>query len=322
MFESLGLDATEEAAYLKILSLESRSLAAIARALRISPSRLRVILERLEEKGLITQTPGKRPTFYATPPETAVEVLILRRREEMERARVAAAQLQREALTRGRSFDPLQLVEVLTGAEAADQRFQQLQLGLQQELLAFSKPPYISPVDNTAEIEVLKRGVRYRILYESATFEVPGAIESIEASVVAGEEARVLPELPMKLILMDKHTAFMPLNLEQPYETAVLVVHGSAIVAALATLFEMLWEKAVPFGQATSGKPARGEETLGERDRRLVSLLAAGMKDSSIARELGHDPRTVRRLVRSLMDEIGASTRFQAGLQIARRGWI
>jgi DNA-binding NarL/FixJ family response regulator len=33
-------------------------------------------------------------------------------------------------------------------------------------------------------------------------------------------------------------------------------------------------------------------------------------------------PRTVQRRVRELLDRLGAGTRFQAGLQAVRRGWL
>jgi DNA-binding NarL/FixJ family response regulator len=64
------------------------------------------------------------------------------------------------------------------------------------------------------------------------------------------------------------------------------------------------------------------EKQLDRRDARILSLLSDGRSDSTIARESGVSLRTVERRVRSLMDRLGAKTRFQAGVQAARRGWI
>jgi DNA-binding NarL/FixJ family response regulator len=47
-----------------------------------------------------------------------------------------------------------------------------------------------------------------------------------------------------------------------------------------------------------------------------------GAKDETIARQLGVSLRTVRRRVAELMDELGASTRFQAGMEAVRRGLL
>ena len=51
----------------------------------------------------------------------------------------------------------------------------------------------------------------------------------------------------------------------------------------------------------------------------MLDLLQMGMKDESIARQLGVSLRTVRRRIADLMDDLGASTRFQAGAEAARR---
>ena len=67
--------------------------------------------------------------------------------------------------------------------------------------------------------------------------------------------------------------------------------------------------------------PRRAKQ-LDLRDARILSLLSDGHSDSTIARESGISVRTVERRVRSLMDRLGAKTRFQAGVQAARRGWI
>ena len=54
----------------------------------------------------------------------------------------------------------------------------------------------------------------------------------------------------------------------------------------------------------------------------LLQLLAAGQKDEQIARALGMSLRTVRRRVADLMTELGSDSRFAAGVEAARRGWI
>jgi DNA-binding NarL/FixJ family response regulator len=58
------------------------------------------------------------------------------------------------------------------------------------------------------------------------------------------------------------------------------------------------------------------------RDRTILALMAAGATDATIARQTGISQRTVERRVRALMDQLGAGTRFQAGVQAARRGLI
>jgi DNA-binding NarL/FixJ family response regulator len=54
----------------------------------------------------------------------------------------------------------------------------------------------------------------------------------------------------------------------------------------------------------------------------LLRQLAAGAKDEQIARTLGLSLRTVRRRVAGLLIELGVDTRFQAGVEAVRRGWL
>jgi DNA-binding NarL/FixJ family response regulator len=56
-----------------------------------------------------------------------------------------------------------------------------------------------------------------------------------------------------------------------------------------------------------------------DQDQDVLFLLAAGATDGMIARKLGISERTAHRRVKALMESLGARTRFQAGIQAARR---
>ena len=57
-------------------------------------------------------------------------------------------------------------------------------------------------------------------------------------------------------------------------------------------------------------------------DREILALMAAGLKDSAVAHQLGLAPRTLRRRIARLMALLHVQTRFQAGLEACRRGWL
>uniref|UniRef100_UPI0036F3FE66 helix-turn-helix domain-containing protein n=1 Tax=Fodinicola feengrottensis TaxID=435914 RepID=UPI0036F3FE66 len=93
----------------------------------------------------------------------------------------------------------------------------------------------------------------------------------------------------------------------------------------LIALFEAIWGTAVPvrFDEPSAGQPAQATgQPRTVSDRQLLSLLAAGLTDEAIGRHLGWHPRTVQRHLRDIMADLGAQTRFQAGLQAGRRGWL
>jgi DNA-binding NarL/FixJ family response regulator len=63
------------------------------------------------------------------------------------------------------------------------------------------------------------------------------------------------------------------------------------------------------------------DDPTGER-RLLLVQLARGAKDEQIARALGLSLRTVRRRVADILADLGADSRFQAGVEAVSRGWI
>ena len=130
-----------------------------------------------------------------------------------------------------------------------------------------------------------------------------------------GEEIRVLPSVLTRMVIVGPRRAILPEPLGVGSERRV-VVRQASIVGVLQAWFEELWESA-------SRVDARGDR-LHERDHRrlLLAELADGVKDEQIARNLDVSLRTVRRRVASLMVELGVDTRFQAGVEAVRRGWL
>src|SRR3989440_9598409 len=215
----------------------------------LAGTELAAVLERLEEAGLAGRQAGRPLRYAAAAPDVAVEALLLRQEERLQRARLRAQQLAvgyRKAVS---GQDPATLVEVVTGRVAALQRFEHVQRGARHEIRAIDKPPYATPSGNRnpIESEMLGRGVRYRVIYD------PGGLSDyhdlradLETSTALGEQARVLPEAPTKLILADDRIGLIPLQAAPSTIESIVVVHQSALLEALGALFESLWARALP----------------------------------------------------------------------------
>jgi DNA-binding NarL/FixJ family response regulator len=54
----------------------------------------------------------------------------------------------------------------------------------------------------------------------------------------------------------------------------------------------------------------------------ILELLASGVTDEVAARRIGISSRTFRRHVATIMDELQADSRFQAGVAAARAGLV
>jgi len=135
----------------------------------------------------------------------------------------------------------------------------------------------------------------------------------------------VTADLPVKMFLADDAIGLIPLERPDRADSAdsALVIHSSSLLDTLSALFEAIWATAVPirFGDYDYEAQAAHDDD-DDQPRMLLGLLAVGLTDEAIGRQLGWHPRTVQRHVRRLMTDLGAQTRFQAGLQAARRGWL
>ena len=54
----------------------------------------------------------------------------------------------------------------------------------------------------------------------------------------------------------------------------------------------------------------------------VLQQLLSGATDHTASRLLGLSPRTYSRRVSELLDYLGVESRFQAGVEAARRGWL
>lgn len=160
----------------------------------------------------------------------------------------------------------------------------------------------------------VKQGRASRAIYPYRAWTE--ARPTLELRMSVGEQIRLLPELPTRMFIIGATHVVLPEPLGFADEPRSLV-RQPGIVHALSLWFEALWERAKPlpeFGAGRTARPALNDFMLRE--------LAQGAKDEEIARTLGISLRTVRRRVASMMTELGVDSRFQAGVEAVRRGWL
>jgi hypothetical protein len=309
MLEPLGLSAAEQSLYELLLTG--------APAGADEPDEPET-LRRLEELGLVTRLPQEPPRYAVIPPEAALAPLVAARERALDAARHRmnhlAARHRRTSASTGRP----ELVELVHGREATTDRVNQILRSARREVRMFDTPPYVDPglfAPDPIELEQLGRGVRFRVLYDRRGVDLPGRLAHIEGGRAAGESARVA-DVPFKLLIGDHRVAVLPAS-NDPVESS-LVVHDSVLLDALSMLFETLWERGVPLHVAERSQ----EDTPDETDRALLALLTAGLTDQAIAAHLGWHERTAHRRLRAMITRLDAATRFQAGYQAVRRGWL
>ncbi len=321
MLEAAGVSVFEEEVYRALVRAGPATVAELPDPTQAGPHQVRAALRALETRGLVSRTPGGEGRYLAAPPDVALEALILQRERDLHLARLGLADLTAEYQAVTGIRRPAELVEVVTGTSAIQMRFQQLQLSARSEVKIFDLPPYTSTENaraNPVEIEQLGRGVRYRAVYDASALEGREAMDAVRPHLLAGEQARVVHGLPIKLAIADRSLALLPLSVgRSDVAPGAILVHACGLLDALDALFERAWREGVPVG----GEPVTTAlaAAVGAECADVVGLLIRGLTDKSVASHLGLSRRTVQRRARDAMDRLGASTRLQLGYQAARR---
>ena len=324
LLDGLGLTPDQSRAYCELVAMPSATAAELAARLGCEATEASLALSALEHEGLVDRSGEDTSRYVASPPAVTLGALLVRRQNEIRLAEVELAaldELYRNGVTDRAAAD---VVDVVRGPEAIRQRFEQLQLSAREEVMAFVKAPtaLVSTAENTAEDEAVARGVRYRVLLEREMLDLePGLFDHVVRAVAAGEEVRITDSLPLKLLVVDRELAFVPIGTAEAPVHGALLVRRSGLLDALCALYESEWSKAT---EVNISAPARAELELGpleDVDAQVLTLLLAGLNDKSIAYHLGTSLRTVQRRVRHLMDRAGARTRTQLGWKAAQLGW-
>ncbi|MBB1246108.1 response regulator transcription factor [Streptomyces durbertensis] len=280
----------------------------------------------LAELSLLQRSPGGG--WSAVSPETAADTLLAPAlRDVLERqTAIAAARAQLHALT-GEYLEARSMrsakgrVEVIEGIDNIRSVIDDLARNCKSSVDVLSPGGALreeairsaTPLD----LDTLARGARIRLLLQhTARKHKPTARYAAEISA-AGAQIRTTGVLPSRLLIYDDEAAVLPVDTEDT-AAGVVLVRDPAVLGFLQRLFVHHWERGLEF---TAEEEQNGPEPT-QLERDVLLLMAAGKKNEVIAHQLGVSPRSVSRIVASLLDRLGADSRFQAGVRAAMNGWI
>jgi DNA-binding CsgD family transcriptional regulator len=356
-FAALGIDDVAVAVYRHVVAgagvADAAGAAAgptpeaVARAVRVDDATALAALERLRSLGLVQRWAGGEG-YGAVDPRVAVPAVVAARADALVEVRAAVPELGALFDEGRRPHDADELTRVVVGHAAVGDWYSRLEHRATTDFVAFDRPPYVVASNESTQRVALGRGVRWRAVYTVASISADGSWQGVHRLGADGEEARITHDLPVKLAVADRRVALVSIG-HDPDRPEALVTESEPLVAALYDLFEARWRSALPVpGTPGAGRaavdwasvaarlaaasgtatPSRDQEarlalrppTPAERD--LLALVAAGATDEVIAGQLGISSRTLRRRLHALFDELGASNRFHAGVEAARRGWV
>ncbi|WP_037640397.1 helix-turn-helix domain-containing protein [Streptomyces bicolor] len=328
MSKTASLSTEVQAVYRALLQHPEWGLADIARNTRLSEDEVRSALDQLTDRSLLHERADSGGGFIPVNPEVALTPALRRleaeldaRRAHLARERAAIADLAAEyaALTTGRGSGD---TERLVGVDSVRVRLLELSQRAESEVRTFVPGGALSPAALAAgrplDEQNLARGVRIRTVFLESVRNDPATVDYATWLTSLGGATRTVQVLPMRMILCDDIAGIVPIDVDDSSQGAYLVRYPS-LVKALGELFEMVWEHATPLGARSEGEQ---DDAPTDRERALLKMLGAGLTDEGIARKMGVSLRTVRRHMAALLERLDAQSRFQAGAEAARRGWM
>lgn len=324
---SLGLDTDTRLLYETLLAHPESRISDLGDRLGMDEGRVRGVLDQLARLALVRFGEGGADRCTPVDPAVALSALVARQRAEVaERLRELAAgeatltELLAQRRTTGADGGSVD-VERITGLAAIQACVADLSRSCRHEVWSFNPGGPQSPANLAASRplnqETLERGVRMRAIFLDSVRNDDASLGHARSLTDLGAEVRTVPTLPLRMIIVDRERALVPVDARHSGDAAVLV-SGSGLVAALIGLFAVVWEGARPVGP----RPPRPQGGPTAQERAALRLWAQGCTDRAVATRLGVSERTVRRISDTLAERLGARSRFEAGARAVQLGWV
>jgi DNA-binding CsgD family transcriptional regulator len=295
----------------------------------------RDILARLTRCGLARKVPGTQTSpagYIAAQPEAALRAALSHHRDALVRQQDAIAagfrvlldgfgQLTSLQAALGElSTRPGQLVQLLTDSDEIARISNNLITETDKNWMTLETVHHDLELTEDCAVdcpEELRSRITMRAVYDKAITEDPMGRKIIARCAAQGEQARVLPRLPMKLKLADTSVALLALG--NTGTGGALLIRAQPPLEALRDYYESVWEQATPIGTQPRDLPGI---QLSDGEKAVLKYLAEGNSDDGIARKAGMSTPTVRRHIVRIRKLLSAQNRFQAGVAAHRRGLL
>lgn len=164
-------------------------------------------------------------------------------------------------------------------------------------------------------IGMLDRNVAMRVIYQHTARTSLATRSYIEQIVARGALVRTIIDSFERLLILDRKTAIISKYDSDMQTSGASFVTETSIIDFLCRTFEHHWSTGLDFQL-----DADRTDVTDELERRILQLMAKGIKDDGIAKRLGISTRTCRRYIKEIMEKLNSSSRFQAGYLAAKLG--
>ncbi|AGL13772.1 helix-turn-helix transcriptional regulator [Actinoplanes sp. N902-109] len=288
---------------------------------------MRSAFDRLAGLALIRRSDDEISPPTLNDPSAALSALLAReqvriaqRQLQIEESRAAIAELLAAGVGAGQGLEDND-IERVVGLAAVRERISELAAGCTEEVWTFNPDGAQSEQNRSSSRplneKTLERGVRMRAIYLDSVRNDPATVEHLQWLTDQGAEVRTTLTLPIRMIIVDRATAVVPID-DRASNQGAIVITGRGMVAGLVALFVSTWKSAQPLSSRRSREPGQPNA----QERAALRLWAQGATDASVARTLGISERTVRRISETIAERLRARSRFEAGARAMDVGWL
>jgi HTH-type transcriptional regulator, sugar sensing transcriptional regulator len=262
-FMEVGLTEREAKIYMTLLSGRMFTASDLQKSVDIPRTKIYEVLNKMVSRNIcIEKKLGKNKMYEAVEPKLAMERIYETYRNELMQKRELIDKLA-EVFTpifenSKAIINPLDFIEVMEEKTQIHRRYIKSVASTRVEMLTFNKGPYAS--DNSErlkeqedeEAKLLKRGGSSKGIYQfSELEEIDWLYESVKMSVRDGEKARIVENLPIKMLIFDDEKVMFPL--EQPIKTTkdltMIYIEHKQLASACRILFDYMWNSGIDFGE-------------------------------------------------------------------------
>jgi len=310
-----GVSAHADLVYRALTAFGPQSRVELARSLKIGERPVQAALDELLGFGsaLVARDADRARVrvWRGRPPESVVRIL----RDRQAHIAKARHQLERRLSTLDVVGTPIdwRAARPIYGVGAVRSRVAELVTAERWEHLSMNPEPAFSATSAKAGVPILRAALQRGVATRTLGVPVAAEDESEAHTTDLYEydlEYRELPQQPIKLMVMDRATVFLPLDPAANFTQGVWELTEPSLVDRVVSFFLRQWSTATAPADRGWIPPA----ALSHREQAIFRLLATGATDAVVAARLNLSVRTVAYALEDVMDRYGARTRFQLGL--------
>ena len=244
----MGLSVNEAKVYLALLEKGISQVVELVTFSEVPQQKIYSVMQKLLNKGLCSLIPGKVKKYKPEKPDTVIKGFITDYEKQITSAKNMITVLESQ-YQKGLNNSNTEYLEIISNRRQISEKKIYLEKKAREEVVSFGKLPYTTTKRNVDEIEGLKRGVKYKSIYQDVNLKEVVIRSVVEMYIKAGEEVRVTPELPIQMMIFDSKIAMFTLEefVIPVNGFSVVVIQNSNLVKILKESFDTYWQNAMTY---------------------------------------------------------------------------